>query len=349
MHDLCHAPDLNYFRDGAERARRVNERNRQLPEHQHGDTVGYACFARCLVYVHTFKAGGTSLIDLVNDICVSTPQSNRHERRCQSSGLDLMEAHRGQDRRHLANCAKYSQWEKNLIENSSLTTVCSRDSSLRETPWCAHGTSWEQLDMSRAFTFTVVRDPVARLISAAYELSRRLLVFNAVGNRLPKRYHKTLWVDEMQPNGTFMIDFGAFLKDLTLDSSGEIYLMNVADPHLQPQASFTRGLSKVLPFDYIGRFERMEEVQALVRKHLGGVSSRQRVHSTDHSTWLWPAGRTYMLNSTEVREICRLYHVDYVLFDLPHPAACNRVFPMRNRSIWHAKYTVSQAWSGLPS
>ena len=114
--------------------------------------MAYACEASGLLFVHVFKAGGTSVQQTLMGSCSQSESSNANEHRCVE---------------HRCSSPQFTAFDVALM-GSSLTTVCGRPWA----PWCSK-LGWEQLNTSRFFVFALVRDPVSRFLSAANEVARR--------------------------------------------------------------------------------------------------------------------------------------------------------------------------------
>ena len=177
------------------------------------------------------------------------------------------------------------------------------------------------------FMFTLVRDPVQRLISAFVELRQRV--------EPNKDYPRS-----------FTGDFGSLL--LSLQTAGHFW-----NQHLSPQwLSLLSDFGERLPLDFIGTVEATDRILGVLRaahvhakscpatckdcvhvqaRQLEGryycrIDQRQRYRGRPGEHHASPVKPPPSLSAEQTRLVCRLYMGDYVAFSLPVPAVCADIF-----------------------
>ena len=173
------------------------------------------------------------------------------------------------------------------------------------------------------FMFTLVRDPVQRLVSAFVELRQRV-----EPNKDYPRSYAGGWVSLLS----------------SLQRAGHFW-----NQHLLPQwLSLLSDFGEKLPLDFIGTSEKTDDILGVLRaaqahgtqclatcRDCARVQGRQYCRSDRRQHYRGRPGEHHSLSPIEAppsltaeqtRLICRLYMGDYVAFSLPVPTVCADIF-----------------------
>ena len=267
-----------------------------------GGKLGYQEFLACLpsrvFFSHVYKAAGTTMNYIIGSGCAS------------QQDLLCFKEHVGGacGAKYLPHPAPYSAGAFGTAAEPQVSVTA------REPP-------------DGAFIFSIVKDPVARTISALRELKRR------------GRWKNALHAGSLGEVVTSVREQGYF------------------DSHLQPQVYFllhpdsSRRPSNIrkLPLDLIGTTSELSSIVAYVQGRFGNGQQLltpeawlQSVgNASEMSLRLAVATQTLsssslrvtsanevkiVATSAHIRDICDIYRVDYMAFDLPKPAECVDLF-----------------------
>ena len=261
---------------------------------------------RTATFIHTYRAGGTSMLYLMRDHC---PEGNRI---CLSTPF----------------CPNGGQVHEGPMQNAFFRESSKSNAQLR----------WEMSALYgrvESLRFTVVRDPISRLVSAHRELCRRCATPH-INLSWPK-----CWPD--RTNGSFL----AFVDSITRNGYWNL--------HVKPQVfTLFNGDRTKVSVNYIGLLSDMDRIQRLVFDHYLHASNAsafrsvsfkgpQPAHGLAHGasrSQLEAGGGNgqqgeeqppWELQTDQVphelaMQVCRLYFIDYAALDLPLPDACREEF-----------------------
>ena len=251
-----------------------------------------AVLSKELFYVHVFKAGGTSVMGNIKRM--SQNGIFRH--------LTPLESDISLFRGDLfVNNSKYSQSSilENFIDDNTIT-------------------------------FSFVRDPVDKFLSAFYEAHRPMHAWNHSEYRveLAAKYKDKsgihilrLWMDEIE----------------RLTANG---IHTFVDSHLKPNMYFLTGqhYETSIPFNFIGDLKHFgEDFPQIVRQFVVDkelrrnrtklqelmIQKRTRSHHTfDEDLSRFQVDRSQLSNE-DIQRICELYWLDYLCFPFDIPRQCN--------------------------
>jgi len=142
--------------------------------------------------------------------------------------------------------------------------------------------------------FAVVRNPWDRLVSA-WAFAR---AGSGAGDGVKARIRNA-----RRYSAPVFATFDTFLTDWLANQD-----LNRLDPVFRPQAAYARAADGTMPFDHIGRVERLPETIAWLSERLGRELPLRRVNASNHKDF-----RTYYTPATKA-VVARLYADDVEAF-----------------------------------
>lgn len=142
--------------------------------------------------------------------------------------------------------------------------------------------------------FAVVRNPWDRLVSA-WAFAR---AGSGAGDGVKARIRNA-----RQYRAPVFATFDSFIVEWLAHQD-----LNRLDPVFRPQTAYARAADGTMPFDHIGRVERLSETMAWLSERLGRNLELRRVNASDHKDY-----RSYYSDATK-RLVTQLYAEDVEAF-----------------------------------
>lgn len=154
----------------------------------------------------------------------------------------------------------------------------------------------------KPFTFSMVRDPISRFLSGFYELTKHQSFKGSVTELLAKIANDGFFNIHLRPQYFFLLQRrGSSWEKVHIEYIGT--METISDSLMFAQAQVERRAMK----DPMWPFANPIQVPHI---------APEEVLPEDMVT----------LSDEEVRSLCKLYIMDYLVFSLPRPAACTSVF-----------------------